>query len=198
MVPWSCSIVAATVVACWVTCANFRHLSWIPGHCEAGMVIRRTIEAASNDSAPRRLSPLVETIPVCGPGLARQSPAAGCRSGSRTSDSRCGRGARPRIVVPDEGKQLSEAGFRSGALASNGLRSFRNRAGEARETFVECVGHRSREARHRLAGGARRGYHWAPYGVGPWGRTVSCGGFDRGAGLFLLEAVGAQVSKSRV
>ena len=35
-------------------------------------------------------------------------------------------------------------------------------------------------------------------GVGPWGRTVSGGRFDRCAGLFLLEAVGAQVSKSRV
>ena len=35
-------------------------------------------------------------------------------------------------------------------------------------------------------------------GVGPWVRTVSCGGFDRLAGLFLLEAIGAQVSQSRV
>ena len=35
-------------------------------------------------------------------------------------------------------------------------------------------------------------------GVGPWDRTVSCGGFDRGAGLFLLEAVGAEVSEGRV
>jgi len=35
-------------------------------------------------------------------------------------------------------------------------------------------------------------------GVGPWGRTVSGGGFDRGAGLFLFVAVGAQVAERRV
>ncbi len=33
-------------------------------------------------------------------------------------------------------------------------------------------------------------------GVGPWGRTASCCGFDRPAGLFLLKAVGARVSES--
>ncbi len=38
----------------------------------------------------------------------------------------------------------------------------------------------------------------ARVGVGPWGRTVSCGGFDLGAGLVLLEAVGAEVSEGRV
>ena len=35
-------------------------------------------------------------------------------------------------------------------------------------------------------------------GVGPWGRTVSGGRFDRLAGLFLLEAIGAQVAEGRV
>ena len=35
-------------------------------------------------------------------------------------------------------------------------------------------------------------------GVGPWGRTVSCGGFDRGAGLFLLEAAGAEIAEGGV
>ena len=35
-------------------------------------------------------------------------------------------------------------------------------------------------------------------GVGPWGRTVSGGRFDRLAGLFLLKAVGAQVAECRV
>ena len=33
---------------------------------------------------------------------------------------------------------------------------------------------------------------------GPWGRTVSSGGFEPGAGLFLLVAVGAQVAERRV
>ena len=40
--------------------------------------------------------------------------------------------------------------------------------------------------------------NWLLIGVGPCGRTVSGGGFDRVAGLFLLEAVGAQVSERRV
>ena len=35
-------------------------------------------------------------------------------------------------------------------------------------------------------------------GVGPWGRTVSCGGFDRGAGLLLFEAVGAEIAEGGV
>ena len=35
-------------------------------------------------------------------------------------------------------------------------------------------------------------------GVSPWGGTVSCGNFDRLAGLLLLEALGADVSERRV
>ena len=35
-------------------------------------------------------------------------------------------------------------------------------------------------------------------GVGPWGRTVSGGSFDRLAGLFLLETVGAEVAEGGV
>ena len=47
--------------------------------------------------------------------------------------------------------------------------------------------------------------HWTKDGrllhlpwSGPRGRTVSCGGIDRGAGVVLLEAAGAEVSEGRV
>lgn len=53
----------------------------------------------------------------------------------------------PRIADPDEAARFAGAAFRPGSLVSNGYRSFRNRAGEARnrtvrEAFMACIGRR--------------------------------------------------------
>ena len=53
----------------------------------------------------------------------------------------------PRITDPAEAGRFADAAFRPGSLVSNGYRSFRNRAGEARnravrEAFLACIGRR--------------------------------------------------------
>ena len=53
----------------------------------------------------------------------------------------------PRITDPADVERLADAVFRPGSLVSNGYRSFRNRAGEARnravrEAFLACIGRR--------------------------------------------------------
>lgn len=53
----------------------------------------------------------------------------------------------PKVVDPAEAARFVRAAFRAGSLVSNGFRSFRNRAGEARnrtvrEALLACLGRR--------------------------------------------------------
>lgn len=53
----------------------------------------------------------------------------------------------PKIVDPAEAERFARAAFRPGSLVSNGYRSFRNRASEARnrevrEALIACIGRR--------------------------------------------------------